>query len=95
MRKQQKKYNLKSILIIVIIFAFIVGVIIGVSQVLDFNVGSEDKNSSEITYEDVTNNVSYYENASVSVENNSSDSGDYVDDNLKVYNESYFINNSN
>ena len=45
-------------------------------------------NSTKIVYEDVTHNVSYYENESSSQVDNSSDEGDYVDSNLKVYNAS-------
>lgn len=75
---------------ILLIFAFIVGVVIGVSQIFDFN--SKEDNSTKIVYEDVTYNVSYYENQSSSQES-TYDDGNYSDSNLKVYNESYFNKN--
>lgn len=86
--RQKRRYNLRSIIMMLLILAFIVGVAIGISQVLDFNMGAEDNNNTTIVYEDVTHNVSYYENESSSQVDNSSDEGDYVDSNLKVYNAS-------
>lgn len=87
MRKQKKKYNLKSIIMILLIFAFIVGAVIGVSQILDFNIGSDDTNNTTTVYVDVTNNISYYENASSS-QIDTSGNENYSDSNLKVYNAS-------
>ncbi len=77
---------------ILLIFAFIVGVFIGVSQIFDF--GSDDKNSTKIVYEDVTHNISYYENESSS-DVSVVDDGNYSDSNLKVYNASYFNKDKN
>ena len=58
----RRKSKSRTILMIFLIIAFIVGVGIGVTQIFDINLNpSEDDN---ITYVDVTKNVSYYENES-------------------------------
>ena len=95
MGRQKRRYNLRSIIMILLIIAFIVGAAIGISQVLDFNISSDDNNNTTIVYEDVTHNVSYYENESSSqVDNSSDDDGDYADSNLKVYNASQLNKNA-
>lgn len=78
---------------VLLIFAFIVGAFIGVSQILDF--GSDNKNTTKIVYEDVTYNISYYENVSSSDVSDVSDNGNYSDSNLKVYDSSYFNKDKN
>lgn len=91
---QSRGFNSNSIVVVVIILAFIIGAGMGVSQI--FAVNHSDDNKTQVTYQDVTNNVSYYENLSANSSSDYydpySDSGEitYNDSSLNVYNDSYF-----